>query len=80
MKRVRCLEGFRIMHTIRRTAEDDANHVGVVLRIFVIRQNLAERIEFAHTTADELRGLRPEVENNDFLLHTYFYILPIDYS
>ena len=63
------LEGLGIVHAVGRTAEDDAYHVAIVLGVLVVRQNLAKRIEFAHTPADELGGLRTEVENNDFLLH-----------
>jgi hypothetical protein len=51
------LESLRIMNTIRRAAKDDANDIRVVLRVFVVRQNLAERIEFSNTASNELCGL-----------------------
>ena len=62
-------EGLGIVDTERRTGENDTNHRRIVVRKFVVRQNFAERVEFTHAAADELSGLRPEVENNNFLLH-----------
>ena len=63
------LEGFRVVHTEGRTAEDDANDRWVVLRELVVGQDFAEGVELAHAASDELCGLRSEVEDNDFLLH-----------
>ena len=39
------------------------------MRKFVVGQNFAEGVEFTHPATDELGGLRPEVKNDDFLLH-----------
>ena len=62
-------EGLGIVDTEGGTGENHPNHRRIVVRKFVVGQNFAERIEFTHAAADELSGLRPEVENNDFLLH-----------
>jgi hypothetical protein len=63
------LERFLVVDRVRTATEDDTDDGRVVLRELVVRQNLTERVQLAHTTADELRGLRSEVENDDFLLH-----------
>ena len=39
------------------------------MRKVVVGQNFAEGVEFTHPATDELGGLRPEVKNDDFLLH-----------
>ena len=36
----------------RRTAQDDADDIFVVLGVFVIRQDLAERVQFAYAPTD----------------------------
>ena len=51
------LKGFGIVNRIRRAAQDDANHRRVVLGELIVRQNLAEGIQFTHTTAYQLCGL-----------------------
>ena len=61
------LESLGVVDAVRRSAEDDTNHIGVVLRELVVRQNLAKGVELTDTTADELRGLRTEIENNNLL-------------
>ena len=51
------LEGFRVMDRKGRTTEDDTNDGRVILWKLVVGQNLAEGIEFAHPSPDELGGL-----------------------
>ena len=51
------MEGFGVVHTERRTTEDDSDHVRIVCGKLVVRDDLAERIELAHPTTDELRRL-----------------------
>ena len=63
------LESLGIMHGVRRAAQDDSYHRGVVLGELVVRKNLAERIQLAHSATYELRGLRTEIENDNLLLH-----------
>ena len=53
----------------RTTGENHTDDVGVVLWKFVVRENFAESVQFAHAATNELRGLRTEIENDDFLLH-----------
>ena len=55
------LERLRVVHRIRRAAENNTDNIGVVLRIFVVRQDFAERVELADATSDELRSLRTKV-------------------
>ena len=61
------LERLWIVYRIRRAAEDDANNVGVVLGVLVVRQYLAERVHLADASSDELCGLTAEVQNNYLL-------------
>ena len=63
------LEGLGIVDAIGRTAENHAYHRGVVLRKLVVGHNLAKGVQLAHPAANELRGLRAEVENNNLLHH-----------
>ena len=63
------LECLRIVHREWRATQDDANDRWVVLGELVVGQNLAEGIQLAHTTANELCGLRTEIEDNNLLLH-----------
>ena len=71
------LERLLVVNREGTSAEDDTDDRGVVLRELVVGHNLAEGIKLAHTTADELRGLRTEIENNYLLLHYFgwFYCL-----
>ena len=64
------LERLGVVDRVGRTTQDDANDGGVVLRELVVRQNLAEGVQLAHTPSDELRGLRSEIKNDNLLLHT----------
>ena len=69
------LESLRVVNTVRRTAEDDTNDRGVVLGKFVVRKNLAEGVEFAHTTAYKLSSLRTEIQDDNLLLHKYIIVV-----
>lgn len=60
------------MDRVGTATEDDTDDGRVILGKLVVRQNLTERVQLAHTAADELRGLRSEVENDDFLLHIIY--------
>ena len=51
------LEGTLLIDAVGRTRQDDANHVGVILRKFVVRHDFAERVELTHTASDQLRSL-----------------------
>ncbi len=44
------------------------------MREFVIRQNFTEGVKFTQTAADQLRSLRTEIKNDDFLLHRLMYV------
>ena len=48
------LKGLGIVNREGRTAQDHTNHRRIVLRELVVRQNLAEGIQFTHTTANQL--------------------------
>ena len=65
------LECLRVVNAIGRTTEDDTNDRRIVLGKLIVGEYLTKSIEFAHTSANELCGLRTEIENNDFLLHDY---------
>ena len=41
----------------------------IVLGELVVRKNLAKGIQLTHTAANELRGLRAEIEDDNLLLH-----------
>ena len=60
-------EGIVLIDAQRRTAQYHTDHVLVVLRVLVVRQNLAERVQFAYAAADQLRGLASEIQYDDFL-------------
>ena len=53
----------------RRTAQNDTDYIFVVLGVFVIRQDLAERVQFAYAPTDQLRRLAAEIQDNN-LLHS----------
>ena len=55
------LKRLGVVDRVGRATEDDANDVGIVLRVLVVRQNLTEGVQFAHSAAYELRGLRTEI-------------------
>ena len=57
------------MDRVRTAAEDDADDARVVLGKLIVGQNLAEGVQLADTAADELRGLRSEIKNDNLLLH-----------
>ena len=63
------LEGFGVVNAVWRSAQDYSYHLAVVFRIFVVRQNLAERVKLSHTAAYELSGLRTEIKDYYLLLH-----------
>ena len=69
------LERLLIVYRIGASAEDDTDNAGVVLRELVVRHNLAEGVQFAYTAADELRGLRTEIKNNNLLLHLLYCLM-----
>ena len=52
-----------------RTAQDDADDIFVVLGVFVIRQDLAERVQLTYAPTDQLRRLTAEIQDDD-LLHS----------
>ena len=45
--------------------QDDTDDIFVVLGVFVIRQDLAERVQLAYATTDQLRRLTAEIEDDD---------------
>ena len=58
-----------LIDTQGRTAQDDTDNIFVVLGVFVIRQNLAERVQFAYAPTNQLRRLTAEIQDDD-LLHS----------
>ena len=62
------LESLGVVHAVRRTGENDTDDGVIIVRKLVVGQDFAEGVEFAHAAAYELRGLRTEIEDNDFLL------------
>ncbi len=44
----------------------------------VVGDDFAESIQFAYAAADELRRLRTEIEDNDFLLHRNIILLYVN--
>ena len=69
------LERLRVVHGIRRTAKDYADNARRVLRKLVVRQDFTKRVKLAHAAADELRCLRTEVENDDFLHRIFLLVI-----
>jgi len=63
------LERLRVVHGIRTAAENHSNDRGVIMGKLVVGNDLAEGVQLAHTAADELRGLRAEIKDDDLLLH-----------
>ena len=63
------LKCLPVVHRERRTAQNHANHAGVINGKLVIGKNLAEGVEFAHPPPNELGGLRAEVKDDNLLLH-----------
>ena len=61
------LEGTFFIDTVRRARQDDAYHIGVILRKLVVWHDFAKRVQLAHTATDELGGLRTKIQNDDFL-------------
>ena len=55
------LESLRIVDAIGRAAQNDTYHGIVAHRKLVVGHNLAEGIELAHPTANELGGLRTKI-------------------
>ena len=62
------LESLGVVHAVRRTGENDTDDGVIIVRKLVVGQDFAEGVQFAHAAAYELRGLRTEIEDNDFLL------------
>ena len=63
------LKGLGVIDGEWTSAENDTDDRWVVMRKLVVGEDFAESVEFAHTTSDELRRLRAEIEDDDFLLH-----------
>ena len=62
-------ESLPVVHREGAAGEDDAFHALVAMRELVVRHDFAIHVQLAETAADELRGLRTEVENNNLFLH-----------
>ena len=62
------LEGLGIINTIGTTSQYHAYDIRVLGGKLVVGQYLAEGIQLAQTACDELGRLRPEIQDNDFLL------------
>ena len=67
------LERAFVVHGERAAREDDSLYAVISLRKLVVGHNLTVNIQFADAAADELRGLRAEIENDDFFLHICVY-------
>ena len=61
-------ECLRVIDAVGTACQDDTNHIGIGYRKLVVRQYLAEGVELAQATCNELCGLRTEVKNNNLLL------------
>ncbi len=65
-------ESLFVIDRERTARKNHADNVGVIGGEFVIGHNFAIGVQFADTAADELRGLRTEVKNNNLLRHKRF--------
>ena len=63
-------EGLLVIDREGRAGKDDADHRLVVMRELVVGNNLAISVEFAHAAPDKLGGLRAEIKDNYFFLHS----------
>jgi len=69
------LECTLIINRKGATRKDNSFYTLISVWKFVVRYNLAIDIQFAQPAADELRGLRTEIKNNNLLLHINPYRL-----
>ena len=69
------LECTLIINRKGATRKDNSFYTLISVWKLVVRHNLAIDIQFAQPTADELRGLRTEIKNNNLLLHINPYRL-----
>ena len=63
------LERLLVIHREGASGQDDALHAPVAVGELVVRHDFAIHIQLADAAADELRGLRTEVENDNLFLH-----------